>query len=128
MIFYVLLFVGVAIASATTGSVYLQNGRFKFVLNTFDSKAVAFCSLDDTTPTNGWSQLYVGTNEAFTNQQQARAAGICEGALTFKGIDYTWTNNALPLKFDAKVDAFIVRHFIWMNKQVSLLLFLFVFF
>ncbi len=114
-------FVVSCVQSLSTGTVYFKNGKYDFVMNKLDSNGVAFCSFNDMSTKTGWNSLEVTTNANFTNQQQARAAGVCEGALTVQQIDFAWINGDFPMQLDPKVLAFIARNWVWMDRQVLLI-------
>ncbi|GAB0093379.1 Phospholipase B-like [Sergentomyia squamirostris] len=60
----------------------------------FDSipLGVARICYKDTIFENGWSQIEIETNSAYSDRIQALGAGILEGALTWKSIHNQWTN------------------------------------
>jgi hypothetical protein len=78
-------------------------------------------SFDEDVLKTGWATLRVASSGAYSNEQQARAAGVFEGALTADLIDAYVAANCpagtptAQLQLDKKAYAFVVKQFAWVR-------------
>eukprot|EP00761_Pharyngomonas_kirbyi_P014901 gb/GECH01014932.1/.p1 GENE.gb/GECH01014932.1/~~gb/GECH01014932.1/.p1 ORF type:complete len:535 (+),score=143.38 gb/GECH01014932.1/:1-1605(+) len=115
-------FIAVQVSTALEVTVFLDSNNdfiVKEVLN--KQHGVAWAIWNDTIYTNGWAQLWVGTNSKYSDETQMSAAGIAEGYASQDRIYQMWTNYYAneygPQGPSSKLREFMSRQMKWTQKQ-----------
>ena len=119
--FALLHFDTVGASDLRKGAVIFEDGGYRFSDDDTRDDAIAVGSFQASHGTkSGWAQLYVGTSEAFTDEEQMRAAGYLEGYLTAYEILAHHEN--MESFFDIKTDApaqWLLQQDTWSRGQVA---------
>ncbi|GIQ82115.1 phospholipase B-like protein [Kipferlia bialata] len=112
-------------ALASVASMNMNPDGTMTLSETFDTDAVAVSRFSDDLETTGWTHIWVQTNAANLDADQAYAAGYVEGWLTEERMTQHWVNymhvflGNFPAGYiDPRVYTFIQEQYDWAIEQI----------
>ncbi|CAH1802558.1 unnamed protein product [Owenia fusiformis] len=122
-----LIFLSISSVHGDTVSIEYDSNKHTFTIidGKVSEKYVAIGNFSDSTNSTGWANLSISTNASYSNDIQARAAGIAEGYLTRNMISLSWRNtvagycdpkNMSP--YCLRLLGYVQKNFAWMADQI----------